>query len=122
MDEGATIAAGSSSGCAEPARDPTIASTFAEFDADNSGFLTAEELQAALAKAGQSVSTEECSVVFQKMDKNQDGKVSLDEFAEALAAAQSVNEPKGGPPSMLARKCFAEFDTDNSGFIDLDEV
>lgn len=99
--------------------DETVASIFAEFDADNSGFIDVGELQAALASAGQSVSTEECKVVFQGINKNRDGKVSLEEFAEALAAA---SVPKSEPPSMLARRCFQEFDADNSGFIDLEEV
>ena len=73
-----------------------VASTFAEFDADKSGFLDVGELQAALAKAGQSVSTEECTVIFLGMDKNQDGKVSLEEFVQVLAAASS-NGPNGEP-------------------------
>ena len=87
---------------AEPAGDLVIASTFAEFHADERGFLDVGELQAALAKAGQSVSTEECTAIFQGMDKNQDGKVSLEEFVGVLAAARSngpMGEPAGAPSS-----------------------
>ena len=48
---------------------------FQEFDTDNNGFLSSDEIESALIKAGKQVSKEECAAILTKVDANGDGQM-----------------------------------------------
>eukprot|EP00005_Dracoamoeba_jomungandri_P004709 CAMPEP_0174258444 /NCGR_PEP_ID=MMETSP0439-20130205/7433_1 /TAXON_ID=0 /ORGANISM="Stereomyxa ramosa, Strain Chinc5" /LENGTH=75 /DNA_ID=CAMNT_0015341951 /DNA_START=39 /DNA_END=266 /DNA_ORIENTATION=- len=65
-----------------------IRAGFRAMDVDNDGFVTRDECHTTFKNAGFSCE-EACSAVdnfFEKCDKNGDGKVSLDEFLQAMGA------------------------------------
>jgi Ca2+-binding EF-hand superfamily protein len=53
---------------------------FRSFDADGSGYLSRDELIAALAAAGDPRSIEEIDAYIATADKNADGEISYKEF------------------------------------------
>ena len=53
---------------------------FNAFDTDGSGFIDQNELQAALDKGGKAVEPEQCMEILLQVDKNNDGKISFEEF------------------------------------------
>ena len=60
----------------------TLVAIFAEFDTDGSGFIDLDELQAALAKGGKSVTREQCADILSKVDANSDGQISFEEVLD----------------------------------------
>lgn len=63
-----------------------------------------------------SINNEEVRKVFDKFDKNGDGKISRDELREILRALGSERTS-----SEEAKKVMAELDKDGDGFIDIAE-
>lgn len=69
---------------------------FKRLDRDNSGFLSREEMEVAIKSfmmaKGQEADKEQIDLVFKKIDKNKDGKISFREFfsmtKEILAKAK----------------------------------
>lgn len=59
-------------------------------------------------------SVEEIRKIFNKYDKNGDGKISFDELKEILAAL-------GTPSADEVQRVMSELDKDGDGFVDLDE-
>ena len=55
-----------------------------KYDLNNSGAITADELQVVLSKMHRFVSREQCQELIRKVDKNKDGLIQIDEFAEML--------------------------------------
>lgn len=60
---------------------------FRAFDADASGTINLEELQAALLKAGKKVSMDKCVEILHQVDTNSDGLISFDEFIKIFERA-----------------------------------
>ncbi|CAA0319222.1 unnamed protein product [Arabidopsis thaliana] len=60
-------------------------------------------------------SMEDINKVFQRFDKNNDGKISIDELKDVIGAL-SPNASQEETKAMMK-----EFDLDGNGFIDLDE-
>jgi Ca2+-binding EF-hand superfamily protein len=57
----------------------------AHFDKDNSGHLSPDEVQKFMCSSGDKLTKEECSALLAELDTNNDGKISLREFAVMLA-------------------------------------
>lgn len=94
---------------------------FKEIDVDGSGFLDQQEVKEMGARLGNPLPDDEVAAIFAKMDTNKDGKVQADEFMEWFNSAQT----RQGIKSYFHRKAgriFDEIDTDNSGFIDEQEL
>jgi len=53
-------------------------------DTDFDGFLTKEEIKAAFAANGQTITDAELDAAFAKADTDADGKLSLDELTKFL--------------------------------------
>eukprot|EP01052_Picozoa_sp_SAG31_P017266 SAG31_NODE_1174_length_9538_cov_3.152453_7_plen_261_part_00 len=60
---------------------------FERFDADKSGFIEASELRALSAVVGSELTEEQASQTIAHLDTDGDGKISFDEFAAWLKAA-----------------------------------
>ena len=58
---------------------------------------------------------EDIRAVFQRFDKNGDGKISVDELKEVIRALS----PNASPEETV--KMMKQFDLDGNGFIDMDE-
>ena len=65
-------------------REEQLLAIFEEFDTSGDGFIDVGELQAALGKAGKEVSLEEAGGILKRVDANNDGQISFDEFKAAL--------------------------------------
>jgi len=68
---------------------------FKTFDADGSGFITAEELVLALEKYGMSMGKDEVQQMIAEVDSNKDGLINYDEFVAMMRG----NEKAGLAPA-----------------------
>lgn len=94
-----------------PGVDPELWGWFQAVDADNSGKITAVELQQALLNNNWShFNAETCRLLIGMFDRNKDGTIDAQEFA---ALWKYVQEWK---------QCFDRFDKDKSGNIDSNEL
>ncbi|XP_065193305.1 sorcin-like [Sycon ciliatum] len=94
-----------------PGVDPTLWQWFQAVDADNSGEISATELQQALVNANWShFNAETCRLMIGMFDKDRTGTIDVQEFASLW---KYVNEWKS---------CFDRFDRDRSGNIDASEL
>ncbi len=64
------------------ARDPEeeMKKAFALFDGDDTGFISVKNLRRVSRELGEVLSEEELQAMIDEFDKDQDGKISLDEF------------------------------------------
>jgi Ca2+-binding EF-hand superfamily protein len=63
-----------------------ITRTFAEFDYDGDGYITAVEFKLAMTARREQVTGDEIDSIFEHADDDQDGKINLAEFTEAWNA------------------------------------
>lgn len=63
-----------------------LSQTFAEFDGDSDGHITADEFRQAMATRGEETSDQDLEQIFGKADHDEDGKINLSEFTEAWNA------------------------------------
>mmetsp|Transcript_23545 Transcript_23545/g.20897 ORF Transcript_23545/g.20897 Transcript_23545/m.20897 type:complete len:216 (-) Transcript_23545:7-654(-) len=64
--------------------DAKLITLFKNFDLDNSGYITLENLQGAFKKFGNNVSKSELQIVLDKHDIAKDGKISYEEFQHMI--------------------------------------
>ena len=89
---------------------------FKQFDKDNSGTITINELQMGLEKKGARSTKSELEKMLEEMDVDGNGELDYEEFVAAtLDQSKMQNEDH-------MERAFAYFDKDNSGFITLDEL
>ena len=87
-------------------------------DLDHSGTLDSNELAKAMRLAGQNPSQAEYKRLKAEFDENGDGVFDFHEFTEVICKSfMSMDEMRS-----KAKEAFAVFDTDNSGYITLDEL
>ena len=55
-----------------------------KYDLNNSGAITADELQVVLSKMYRFYTREQCQELIRRVDKNRDGLIQIDEFADLL--------------------------------------
>lgn len=96
-----------------------IQEIFHQYDKDNSNALEVEEFRCLLRdfNEGRDPKDEEFDFILRLADKNHDGKIELNELHYALRAWNSYNQLDA---SVL--ELFAEFDFDDSGRLDADEL
>ena len=102
-----------------------IASGFKQFDNDNDGAITQQELAAGMRNMRMSFSNEETNAIFAAADTNTDGDITYLEFVTLLI-------PTAGDALFKFRKCFNgvqnaksafnKFDSDGDAEISLEEL
>ena len=73
--------------------DDDMRQTFDEFDEDGNGFISASELQRAIARLaddGEAVSADEVDAMIRTVDRNGDGQIDFGEFVQALTLEKEV--------------------------------
>lgn len=83
---------------------------FDEFDKDNAGTITFEELKVALGKTG-NYDEQEIKTIFEQLDVNENGVIMYTEFLAASLEAQGRIEER------RVKEAFDVLDVDNTGFI-----
>eukprot|EP00300_Choanocystis_sp_HF-7_P034648 c4754_g1_i2.p1 GENE.c4754_g1_i2~~c4754_g1_i2.p1 ORF type:complete len:337 (+),score=87.16 c4754_g1_i2:54-1064(+) len=87
-------------------------------DLDHNGTLDSNELAKAMRLAGQNPSQAEFKRLKAEFDQNGDGVFDFHEFTDVICRSfMSADEMR-----QKAKEAFAVFDTDNSGYITLDEL
>ena len=89
---------------------------FQSFDEDGSGTVTIKEFQKGLAKKGTSTTAAEVQQLLNTIDVDASGEIDYQEFIASTLSAAKFNSEEN-----IAR-AFAYFDTDNSGYITVDEL
>jgi len=80
-----------------------IRAAFAEFDADGSGYLTADELTGLLTRGDNGMGVEDAQQFIECFDADGDGKFSIEEFATALGSTDSdVQDISGASEGAMA--------------------
>mmetsp|Transcript_96254 Transcript_96254/g.144130 ORF Transcript_96254/g.144130 Transcript_96254/m.144130 type:complete len:167 (-) Transcript_96254:12-512(-) len=87
---------------------------FDMFDADKSGEISYEEVGQMFEKLKTELSPDELRLMIQSVDLDKNGEISFEEFIVMMVKAQD--------PSSEVLEAFAQFDTDNNGFIDAEEL
>lgn len=68
----------------------TLVHAFEFIDKDNSGFITIDELAAAMANAGYPLATHELAAIMRLFDKDHDGRVSYAEFVSKMMPSDAT--------------------------------
>uniref|UniRef100_A0AC35U642 Calmodulin n=1 Tax=Rhabditophanes sp. KR3021 TaxID=114890 RepID=A0AC35U642_9BILA len=92
--------------------------SFSFFDANNDGFITADELQKAMNKCGVFPSKLELRMIMNEGDKDRNGVITFDEFIELMRN----QENKMKYTEKQLKEQFRMFDKDNDGFIEREEM
>jgi len=88
---------------------------FKALDLNNDGVISKQELKAGLAKVNHFVSEQEAEALMEKIDHNGNNGIDYSEFvAAAIDRKRVLTDEK-------IRKCFRQFDKDNSGKISVKE-
>jgi calcium-binding protein CML len=64
---------------------------FKMFDKDGNGFITASELASSMAKLGHALTVEELTAMIKEADSDGDGRISFEEFSQAITSAAFDN-------------------------------
>jgi len=91
--------------------------TFAIFDKDGNGEITATELGEVMRSLGQNPSESELQDMINEVDADNSGTVDLEEFLQMMA-----HQPKSVDLETELRAAFRVFDKDNSGTISASEL
>jgi len=112
-------------------RKPKLASVFAHFDEDKSGFLDRGELYRMVKLSKPRFTNDDLTALFQKIDTNHDNKISKDEFVlyyfNLFFAADDdefdvrVEEALQGRRKVKLQILFNTLDEDGNGTLDLNE-
>ena len=60
--------------------DAKLRAIFQQFDTDNSGFISTDNIKIAMEKMGREITQEEINEILEKHDTNKDGKLQYEEF------------------------------------------
>jgi len=90
---------------------------FREADTDHTGYLTFSELSGLLRRKGYAGSEQQVKDMFNSIDSEADGKISFDEFMQAMGEQPPVQHKKAH-----MRRVFRSFDKSGDGRIDKSEL
>jgi calcium-binding protein CML len=110
----------------------SIRAAFKQFDTDNDGSITREEVMQGFKAAGRKISKEDIEIMFVLADRDGDGAIDFPEFALIMipTAPERITKLKHlldtNKDGKLSRQeveaAFKKFDVDNDGSIDMDEM
>jgi Ca2+-binding EF-hand superfamily protein len=91
-------------------------------DENSDGYVSPGELHSGLLSRG--YEEDQVAVLFEKLDSNTDGKVSLDEFLDGMMATAARGSPEEGDDQALRLLVhdFIQIDVDKDGFLDSNEL
>mmetsp|Transcript_7250 Transcript_7250/g.10713 ORF Transcript_7250/g.10713 Transcript_7250/m.10713 type:complete len:494 (-) Transcript_7250:31-1512(-) len=93
-----------------------LKNAFFEFDTSNTGYLSLEEVQAALEKAGFNIAGNKVREIIGNVDYKGDGRINYSEFiAATLSSKMDLNE-------QIMWNAFNHFDLDNTGYVTEDNL
>ena len=72
-----------------------LKANFDRYDADHSGFITANELKAIYSSAGGQLNDDTIKRISDQYDKNKDGKISYSEFHEFMTGVPDTSNATG---------------------------
>ena len=74
-----------------PYTEDQLRQLFRMFDRDGNGFITAAELAHSMAKLGHALTAEELTGMIKEADTDGDGRISFQEFSQAITSAAFDN-------------------------------
>lgn len=74
-----------------PYSEEQLRQLFRMFDRDGNGFITAAELAHSMAKLGHALTAEELTGMIREADTDGDGRISFQEFSQAITSAAFDN-------------------------------
>jgi len=90
---------------------------FNEFDKDNSGTISTDELLYVMRSIGQNPTEDEVLELVMESDLNGDGTIDFEEFVEMMKKKSTEEDHRED-----LREAFRIFDKDKSGYIDGKEI
>ncbi|KAI4538159.1 hypothetical protein MG293_011562 [Ovis ammon polii] len=90
---------------------------FDKFDKDKDGTISVQELGTVMQEVGLKPSEAELKVLIARLDTDNNGIISFQEFLEAMAAGLQTSDTEED-----LREIFCAFDQDNDGYISVDEL
>ncbi|XDA82288.1 hypothetical protein R6Z07F_012207 [Ovis aries] len=90
---------------------------FDKFDKDKDGTISVQELGTVMQEVGLKPSEAELKVLIARLDTDNNGIISFQEFLEAMAAGLQTSDTEED-----LREIFRAFDQDNDGYISVDEL
>ena len=72
--------------------DSKLKALFQQFDTDNSGFITAENIQLAMQKLGKDMSLAQVEQMIKTHDETNDNRLSLQEFKHIFFDGKEIEE------------------------------
>ncbi|CAF0936318.1 unnamed protein product [Rotaria sordida] len=82
----------------KPAQVIEITKAFMEFDDNDNGFITAQEMKECLGRSNVSHKDAEINEVIASMDANKDGTVSYEEYMKFMARMTTGQSSKSSQP------------------------
>jgi len=102
-----------------------LISAFAQFDSNNDGAISQQELSAGMRNMRMSFSNEETNAIFAAADINQDGEIAYTEFVSLMipAAGDALSKFRKSFQNIKnAKSAFSKFDTDGDAEITYQEL
>jgi len=102
-----------------------LISAFAQFDSNNDGAISQQELCAGMRNMRMSFSNEETNAIFAAADINQDGEIAYTEFVSLMiptAGDALLKFRKAFTNVQNAKSAFNKFDTDGDAEISIQEL
>jgi calcium-dependent protein kinase len=93
-----------------------LRASFQNFDKDNDGIITVEELGRAIKTLEIVLNSDDLESIVNQIDQDMDGRISFEEFLAAVIHKEMILDTE------RLKKAFDYFDVDKSGKIDVDEL